>query len=374
MTTKERVLLIVEDERGLSRDYKLICELALEELSREGLSDHSYTVKQAFSLSEAKNILRENDVIFISIDIALGKEEKDLTDKERKAKDPGGIALLKELQGYKDEERPISVVLTAETSQSYATDAWRKYRVLAFYPKTDFNDEEYENAIKAALWYLDAAELVAKLETRFHIEVAEERWHKALEAAKIAGITEGDFPKALGYEIKLARDKQTHSATGLPKGRWTEEKLRSKVLGRKDWAFIRVTIKRLNEFIAAYPAQEEAILVIIASSLEGVRDEFADQDLFIGYLGHRESIPEPSFVVIPSEKSIGRVKDIACWIEKDMPRWIEEKSALFSSAFGDKARQKVSTLTVETTTWTSTDGAVPMFTDLHELLDTLGST
>jgi hypothetical protein len=371
MRIKNRTLLVVEDDKKLNLQYRMGCQLALRELgfSAEAAKD---AVKQAFNLSQAQATLKEHVVDFASIDIALAEEEENLTEEAREAVEPGGITLLKELQRY--EKQPISVVVTGERLDSYVLDAWKKYGVLTYYKKGDFGVvEEYKNAVKAALLYQDAAELIAEPETEFDIEHAEGSWHKALEAGKIAGVRERDFPEALGHRIRLARDNRTHSITGLSVDRWTQEKLERMVVGRKDWALIRVTIKGFDEFVRAYPSQEEPILTFVADLLKGARDAFDDQELFIGHLGHHK---DASLVVIPGTESFRLVSDMNRW-RKDIARWVrgieeefQQQAPNSLSVFGLRDL----TLTLEAMTWVGADAdsAEPMFTDLHQLLDALG--
>jgi DNA-binding NarL/FixJ family response regulator len=365
MVATKRTLLVVEDEVVLNEVYTDFCQIALQELSAEGLPIEG-TIEQAFNYSQAKDILERQTVDFISIDIALSEQEERLTEERRKGREPGGMHLLRELQ--EAERQPISVVLTGETLQSYALDAWRVYRVLAFYQKDEFDADKYKNAIKAALWYWDAADLIAEPETELDIDAAKESWQKALKAAKIAGIEERDFPATMRYRIKSKRDELTHSVTRLPIGHWTEDKLRSEVVGCEDWALIRMTIKGFKEFVAALASQEEPILNSVAGLLKRARVEFEDQRLFIGHLGHLDYTPEPGFVVLPSEKSVDRIADMARWIENEF----EKKAGLFAPAFSeDRANQQELTLAVEAKVLTSVEHTFP---DLHHLLDILGSS
>jgi len=362
MTPKNRTLLVVEDDRNLNLQYRMSCRLALQELGFTAKVAKD-AVKQASSLSEARAILDEYAVDFISIDIALTKEEEGLTEKARETIEPGGMALLRELQEYK--EQPISIIVTGEEVDAYVLDAWKRYGVLTYFKKGSFNvTGEYKNAVKAALCYWDAAELIAKPETELDIERAEERWHDALETAELAGLRERDFPESIGYRIKLTRENRTHSVTGLPMDRWTGEKLRQSVLGSQDWVLIRVTIQGLDEFIRVYPSQEEPVLTFVAGLLKGARQVFDDGELFIGHLGYRKDAP---FVVLPGQAGLCRAADVDRWTE-DIKRQFAEQAPRFASAFGD---QKLA-LALGTKVWMS--ASEPKFADLHQLLDTLGST
>jgi ActR/RegA family two-component response regulator len=366
MVTRNRTLLVVEDDRTLNLQYKLACQLALRELGFSAAAAKD-AVKQALNLSEAKAVLEKHNVDFVSIDIALAEEEESLNEEARQMIEPGGMALLKELQGY--EKQPISIVVTGEEVDSYVLDVWREYGVLNYYRKGSFDiDKQYKNAVKAAMWYWDAAELIAEPETELDIEAAAEIWREALKVAEIAGVRERDFPETLGYKIKLTRENRTHSVTRFPVGRWTEEKLKRDIVGCRDWMLIRVTIEGFDRFIRAYPSQEEPILAFVAKLLKEARDILNDQKLFIGQLGYHVNAP---FVIIPGKESLRRVEDMNRWVE-EIQRRFEERTPDFASAFGDRQLS----LKPDATVWigTDADGAEPMFTDLHQLIDALGPT
>lgn len=365
MVTTRRTLLVVEDEVVLNEMYMIYCQMALQELSDEGLPIEG-TVEQALDYSSAKEILTNQTVDFVSIDMALGKQEEGLTEDRRKEREPGGMKLLREMQEV--ERQPISVVLTGETLQSLATDALQEYGVLAFYEKDRFDAEKYKHVVKAALWYLDAADFIAEPKTELDIATAEQRWKRALEAAEIAGIRERSFPEAIGDKIESTRHKLTHSVTGLPVGRWTKEKLRDKVAGRTDWALIRVTIKGFSDFVSTFASQEEPILTSAAGLLKKARDEFKDQELFIGHFSHREYTAEPSFVLIPGEASVRCAADMAQWLESEF----EKKAGLFAPRLPEESvSQQKPAIAVEAKVLTSVEYA---FSDLPHLLDTLGSS
>lgn len=359
---KTRTILVVEDEEFYNTVYKMYCEEVLRELPHiEG------RIEQAYDYEQAKHILDTQPVDFISVDIALSQDEQGLTDQKRDKADAGGMTLLKELQNY--ENRPIPVVVTGQTLQSYAVEAYREYGTLAFYQKTRFDDKEYKNAIKAALYYLDATEALAQPQTELDIDAAADSWQKALESAQIAGIKEQHFPEALGYKIEAMRP---HSITGLPTGAWTAEKLKNSIVGREDnWALIRVRIKGLNKFVANFTSQEEPIFVFVAKLLRQTREKFADREIFIGHLGHREHISEPNFVIIPGQTSQKRVGKIAAWLEE---RFAQTDIRLFIPDLEvERSELDIKQLTLALETWVLPDDEYNFFPDLHFLLDTLGT-
>lgn len=366
MVATKRTLLIVEDDESLNEMYVNFCRMALQELSSEGLSIEG-TIEQAFDYPQARDILKSRPVDFVSIDISLSRQEEDLTEETREEREPGGINLLRELQAT--ERPPLSVVVTGQTLQSYATDALQEHGVLAFYQKARFDGDKYKSTIKAILWYLNAVDLIEEPKTELDIAAAQESWRKALEIAAIAGIKGRPFPETVGYKIKSTRDEMTHSVTGLPIGHWTQEELKRRIIGRQDWALIRVAIKGFSQFVATFSSQEESILSFVAGLLKKARNEFQGQELFIGHLGYLELTLEPSFVLIPGEKDMLHTPDIARWIEDEFRK---VGSELFTPEFdGKQADQQGVTLAVEAKTMTSAEVTFP---DLHLLLDTLGSS
>lgn len=358
MMTTKRVLLVVEDDEFLNKALKMHCEAVLKELTYvEG------TVEQAFNYNQAKDILQRQPADFISVDIALSQEDVDISETERKEREAGGMTLLKELQ--ENEKSPLAVVVSGQTLQSYAIDAYAKYGILAFFQKARFDEEEYKNAVKAALIYLDATESITRLETELDIEAAQKSWDSAQEAAKLASIRIQDFPMDMASTIDLTRSKQTHPMTGLPNSYWTQERLRSKIVEQNEWALLRVMINGFNKFVAAYASQEESILFFVAHLLlKKTRETFEDKDLFIGHLGYSEHITEPTFVIIPGENSIHRVGEMARWIEDEF----EKTGSKTFTPEGTKAHEPDLSFMVEATPLT---GADYYFEDLHKLLDTL---
>ncbi len=304
MVTRSRVLLIIEDDPVWNELCKVECEQVLQELPELKVEIH-----QATSYEQARRFLQERPADFISLDIALSKSEQGKSDRQRDEQEAGGIALLKELQGFR--QQTFVVVVTGETLQSYAIDAYQAYGILAFYQKDRFDHDEYKHALKASLYYLEAADLIEQLE----IEAATNSWQKALATAQEAGIKERNFEN-LSYKIKALREGLTHATTGLPMGRWTEDSLKSRIVGREgDWALVRVVIQGFSGFASAFPSQEKPILSFVAELLKQARREFEDEEMFIGHLGHREHLAEPVFVVIPGAESMERAGEIAAWLD-----------------------------------------------------------
>jgi hypothetical protein len=353
MAFQERTLLIVEDDKVYNAWYSQYCREVLDESSHV-----KGTVKQAFSYSQAKNILDTESVDFISMDIALAKEEEDKTDEQREYSEAGGMLLLKNIQATNTP--PLAIVVSGETLLSYAIDAYQGFGILAFYQKDRFDIDQYKQAIKAALYYLDAAEYAEKTE----IEAALESWRKTLAAAKVANIKEKHFPEDIGEKVKA---RWTHPVTGLPNGHWTEEKLRNRVVGQQDWGvLLKITIHGFSKFVARFASQEEAILTLLVGSLKQVCQKLPNQDCFIGHLGYYDYSSEPSFIIIPDDDT-DKINEAINQFKSDL----EEKTGLFLPAIGVTANQQKLMLSVETRILRSSEYS---FEDLHRVLDTLGST
>jgi ActR/RegA family two-component response regulator len=352
MTATKRTLLVVEDDRFYNETYRMHCEEVLKELAHlDG------TVKQAFSYAEAKVFVENHPVDFISVDIALSKEEEGKSDRQREEREAGGMTLLRELQRAR--KQPLAVIVSGETLLSYALDAYRKYGILAFYQKDRFNIDEYKSAVKAALWYLDALDLIEKPE----IEAAAASWHKALTAARAAGIKEQQFPEPIEEKIEV---RWTHPVTGLPIGRWTEERLRDRVVKQRGWALVRVTVNNFSKFVATYASQEESILSYLGDLLREAGTRMSDQDYFVGHLGHRAFPAEPSFVIIFGEHGLDHAATAAGWIKSQF----ESKDQLFQPALEKKNKPHDPIMSIETVVRYGSD---EFFEDLHRLLDALGS-
>lgn len=352
MKLKKRILLIVEDDELLNTMYKLQCEAAVKEIP-----ELEAAVRQAFDYDQARQILQAEPVDFISLDIALSREEEGKTDQQRAEREAGGMTLLKELQ--EANRPPLGVVVSGETLQSYAIDAYEAYGILAFYQKDRFDIDEYKHAVKASLWYLNAAELIEKPE----IEAAAGGWQEALAAAKVAGIKEKNFPESIGHKI---RDKWTHAVTGLPLGHWTEEKLRNKVVGQKEWTLIRATIDGFSQFVSQLASQEEAILTYTVDLLRQVCEQYPDHRCVVGHLGHSEVTSNPNFVIILDETDPRRAKEIT----EQLIENFNQKARLFAPALEKGGVEKKIPLALKTKILS---GDAYTFEDLHRLLDSLGS-
>lgn len=356
MPFQERTLLIVEDQDVISAQLTVACQQVLQELSSKLPTRPTGVVKQAKNYQQAKSILEEQPVDFISIDIALSKQEEGLQAKDLEEKAPGGMAILRELQKAK-KRTPIAVMVSGETQPDYFIKSLGKYGALAFYRKP-INFNAYMSAVRAALWYWDAVEFVSQ-----DIKVAQDCWEQALKAAEAANLDTSHFPTQVGQKIKSL----IHPVTQLPNVDWTENKLRQKAILDKDtWVFTRVTVRGFEDFVEGYKSQEKGIFNRIASLLKEARDEFQDQEISVGHLGHHAS----EFVIISGTKRIDPT-EMQRWVKTIETRFNEQAHLFAPYPAEDQASPKKLKLTFEAKVLTS--GEEDFWDDLHSLLDALGS-
>lgn len=358
-----RTLLIVEDDRFYNLLHTKLCKEAIQELVSAGMLLEGY-VQRAFSYAEAREILVEQVVDFVAVDLALSEQEEGFTEEERRLQDVGGIYLLRDLQEVG--KRPIMVVISGERLQSYAVDAYRRFGVLAFYQKLDMVDygNIVKSAVKAALYYLQAVDLLQNLRSELDIEAALQAWKQAVEAGKTADIADRHFPENLGYKIRSVADETTNAVTHLPNARWTEKRLAT--IQHTPWSIVYVTIQGFNQFVNFYKNEEKNIMVFVARILKTTRQRFDDLGLFIGHLGHWEYNPEPSFILIPSISNATRASEMAYWITQ---QFAEVGHTPFTSMEHQQEMPTDLTFRVFTRALTSDD--IP-FNDLPDFLIQLG--
>jgi CheY-like chemotaxis protein len=234
MDAANRTLLVVEDNQVLNQLYKNFCELAIYELSQEGLPSKA-TVKQAYDYAEASNMLKSwQDLDFMSVDLSLQDHAPGAKEKDRTVgRDIDGMVLLKELRESK--RRTLAVVVSGEGLLSYSVDVLRKYRVLAYFEKSRLDLEKYKHTLKAALWYLEADQIIRKLGQSVvgpdNLSTAGIYWRKAIESAKKAGIDERNLPDDLGAIIDSLRHAYTDPAAQLSTHALADQDLKEKVVG-----------------------------------------------------------------------------------------------------------------------------------------------
>src|SRR5262245_51047097 len=152
MDATSRTILVVEDNRLLNQLYKNVCELAIYELSKEGLPP-KIVIKQAHTYLEAGAILKSRQELdFMSVDLSLQEYAPSSTHSNQTiGKAIDGMMLLNELRDSK--RRTIAIVVSGEGLLPHSMEMLRKYRVLAYFEKSRLDLERYKHALKAALWH-----------------------------------------------------------------------------------------------------------------------------------------------------------------------------------------------------------------------------
>lgn len=358
-----RAILIVEDDPALNEAYQYACWSAVQEVNNEGL-DTKYNVLQAYSQAEAQSLLdNQTDIDFVSIDLALQDAEKGLRNQDRlDGHEAGGMLILKQLK--EEQRQTFAIVVSGETLLSYATDALQKYGVLHFFEKSRLDIEQYKAAIKATLWYRYAANHITQLEhndAQFTaIESVWRAWQQSITAATAAGFDAQRFPDNLGRRLDTFLDKYIDATTKLPTGRLVKHQLITRVL-QQQWPIISVQITNFRAFQAHYPSQVEPFLFFIAAMLKQLTEQYPQT--FIGLLG-QSIIVEPSFVVMLDKSYVSDLPVLQASIEQK----IEQKASYFVNRF-----QREQTPIVPTAVITTWDNQEVPFTDVHELLDALGT-
>ncbi len=363
MSTR-RTLLIVEDDVDLNEIYKMFSVISVDMLKRAGLAV-AVDVLQAFTYQEALDILNSRTIDFISIDLALREEDRGLDEVERRSgKQPGGMQLLIDLADLP--HRPLAVVVSGETLLSYARDALQKYGALAYYQKGQPGGEDkYIHAVQAVLWYLEAAELLAKLEQYAAgpdgFKRASECWEKARKEAELAEASERGFPHELQPRIDAARLRLDPVAK-LPGDVWTEQALRSRVLQRTDWAILQVEIYNYADFTAKQASQAGPIFFHVSDLIEKAGAQNACPEPFTGIWWH-ERAGGPCLLAILQKTTAGQAEKVAAWTNAEF----QKIASQFSDSFQPDQRLPILAIRI----W---DGANHPFGDWQDLVNRLNQT
>jgi hypothetical protein len=365
MRSVHRTILIVEDDKDLSFQYQLFCQLAINSLNETDVED--INVKSAFNIEQAKKVIDQEHVIFISVDLALQADEINLNDNDRRlGLEPGGMQLLKHLQSQP--KQPLSIVVSGETLLSYAKDALQKYRVFAYYQKSDPNLlEEYQHAVKAALFYNMAERIIADIETfsaNYNLlEFAKSRWEYAIREAVGANASERSFPIDLTSRIKELMGELAPDAK-IPGPKWTERVLR-KLLAENDWFLIQARIYNFSSFVESQQSQIGPLLFFTSNLLI---ERLNKSGFSIDYIGlWRNEVGGPCIIII--------IKSYLIMNLQNAFREIDMEFREFADKFTHNQKVMVSGPVVQGVvpelqlrSWTRQE-----FSDWHELLDLLGN-
>jgi DNA-binding NarL/FixJ family response regulator len=357
-------ILIVEDDESLSNNYKEFCKIAIANLKRAGL-DVKIDVIQAFNIDVAIQNFDSHLVDFISLDLALQKDEYSLKSSDRKqGKEAGGMAFLKSLR--EKNKKSNVIVVSGESLQSYSIEALQKYGVLAFYQKDDMDAQEYINALQASLWYQNAIEIVSTLEKyEAHpddIKRAEECWQHTLDAASIANIDPNRF---MSLDARLGAIRgQLDIVTGLPTGEWVKKMLYKYILRQTEWSICQVEVRNLSAFEDAHASEVANLSKYIADKLREIPQKFNYEDVFIGKFrfGLRDA-----FVVVFKFNIKDRGQQIVDWLQNDF----KKDASIFTpaQALAIISQQPVVIPELMARVWYSNTSE---FSDIPQIIDTLG--
>jgi CheY-like chemotaxis protein len=231
MDATSRTILVVEDNRLLNQLYKNVCELAIYELSKEGLPS-KFTIKQAHTYMEASTLLKSRQELdFMSVDLSL----QDYVPNPSVGKSIDGMMLLSELR--ESRRRTIAIVVSGEGLLSHSMEMLRKYRVLAYFEKSRLDLERYKHVLKAAAWHREADRIIRAFSqgrlAPSKLGAADVYWRKAIESTKKAGVDEKNLPDNLGAAIESARRGYTDPAAQLAIDYVDEQDLNQRAVGGK---------------------------------------------------------------------------------------------------------------------------------------------
>lgn len=357
---KKHAILIVEDDPEFSDNNKIYCQMAVFDLQSAGLK-LEIEIVQAYTIADAIAHFDTYLVDFMSLDLALKKEESRLRDSDRKqGREAGGMAFLKSLREQND--RTNIIIVSGESLQSYSIDALQKYGVLAFYQKGEMNVQDYVGAVKAALWYQSALEVLSNLENfdgnPENVKKAEKYWRNALESAITANINPNGFAnlEARIVSIRSKMDKET----GVPSNEWVEKALIRKILQHAEWSLFQVEIKNLSAFENAHASQVAPLSYYIASQLKAIPQKFNFDDVFIGkyHFGHREA-----FIVIFNSNIGEKGQQIVSWLQNDF----RKDAPNFTVSLALETLQVTPELGIKV--WYSD---LSDYTDVHQIIDAFG--
>lgn len=369
MTLIKQTILIVEDDKDLMEQYKIYCQLAITSLI--DINRNNIEVKSANNVEQAVKIIEQENIVFISVDLALLSSEKNLSDADRYAGlEPGGMQILKFL--HDKQYHPISIVVSGETLVSYPKDALQKYGVFGYYQKSDIRlFEEYQHALRAALFYAKAKGLISDIKSYkigiHNLDIAKDEWGKAVQEAVEANASEKSFPVNLEVEINLLY-KEIDSGSKIPSHEWTENVLRHLIMKKEneDWTLIQFMIGNFSLYIKAQQSQLNSLLSFISKSLER---SLVNSNCRIIYSGiWRGELVGPSITAVVEPCKTPQLNEIIKSIDMEFrsvaPQLFTHNQGLMVA--GPLLQNSVPDLKIRS--WSSSE-----FSDFHELVDILGN-
>ena len=324
MARSERAFLIVEDEAAFNAQLRMFVQIALRELPAR-MADR-VKIYQAHSFSEALFFLDEYDIDFVSVDMALHVGEVGMERAQRQKNEAGGIRLLAEL--VSKPAQPITVVVSGEESRSYMEDTLRKYNVLNYYVKGEFDLDEYKYAVQAVFWYWQALQQLQ----RFDVDKAITSWGEVTRHAEQAQIALRNFPERVDTIVKYAH---MHPFSGLPTFLWTRSRLKHclyarnglTAVARPQWTLIRLTLENFQQLISVDPTQADSVYFVIKTLLDEVAGNYREHGLFVGHF-EQVDFPEPILIFIPDVNDI-EAESLMRLLTKHIKNGLEQKADTF---------------------------------------------
>jgi len=298
MDTVNRKILVIEDDEDMLALCTAYCEEAVEDLGQEKMVE----VVTAATYDEALNLLQHDSTIRIaSIDLALQRNEHGWRDEARAQDDVGGMKLLKHI--HHAELPVLSVVVTGETLQSYATDALQTYGVIRFFEKSRMNHSDYHVTMMALLRYLDTADVLKLIKPdapdsyRLFLR-ASEAWDQTLHFAKQAQAARA-LPQDVSAKMAVLRERMLDPMTRLPVSAVTEQRLKETIIGRETgWALLQVRIRNFEALCNTSGFEVGPMWSRLADLVHDVIEQQIppDSTRYVGMLGNAG--PDPRIVII----------------------------------------------------------------------------
>jgi CheY-like chemotaxis protein len=365
MDTVKRRILVIEGDEDVRTLYTGLCEKAVEELGQE----QTVEVITATTYTAALGVLQRDPTIRIaSIDLALQRNEPDQRDEEPDQEDVGGLHLLKQIQQL---DLPVlSVVVTGETLQSYATDALQTYDVIRFFETSRLNRQEYQAMMLALLRYLDTADVLARIKPdtpdsyRLFLR-AQEAWEQTLDYARQARAARS-LPHDLGERIAALRERLLDPVTHLPASAVTEQHLKEAIIGNATgWALLQLRIRNFRELLDTRGSQIGPMMFHIANLAQEVVEQQPppNSTVYIGMFG-QNLFADPCIVILVSTNTANDR------LLAPMKQMLHARFAADAVGFIDQIAQKKGISQVvpalEITEW---NAAETFFADFPELVD-----
>jgi|GEM_PF-1321691 len=340
MAAKQRTVLIVEDDLDFRPLLEKSCKMAfdrfasiLREIYRDLPEDGLYAITEpadtglillAADESQAHDMLMAHpDLDFVSVDLALAKDEYGLNDADGDlSSGVGGMRILHELRATN--KRVLAVVVSGEKESSYPVKATLKYKVIGYREKARFDLRDYSRIVTAALLYQQALDHITQVELLNtdpdNLDLAQRCWKHAKqviaedEAATLRAV-DLNFPEDLGLRIEVLTAKLDWT-TKRPTNEWIDHALRNLVIGKNDWALMRIQFSDFDRFRKEYTDQVDELGFLVVGAIKHTLKDAKVTGAFVGVLP-QEYLPEPCFIVILSANEERRLQALAAKIVEE---------------------------------------------------------